>query len=399
MNRPVSCDALRLNSNAVEHHLRSSLVFMRRAAAVLIGLLAGGCAASGRADSEQSSGIDVGALALFVEAQRERSFDDTWRLEGADGTVLELFVDGVPAVEFVTATEMVELLPSVALEASDWRMLRLLGVVAGNDDRDEAKRGLDLAVSGWCCPIRVVSSGDDVVDAAVVVHELTHQLEFLDMAFPPGDQSLEWWLYATAAFEGDAERIRGEYLTEVGVSAERWDELDPPPQGVPDKLIEVFDFPYSHGADFMRAVANRGGEAAIDAALRTPPLSSKQVMFPEAYFAGEAPVKVDNPTPSAGRQDTRAGTVGAFLLYLAIRDSVGHEVAEGIVSQWQGDSYVVSTSIERSCLDASVVMAGPTSAEGLALALTDTSSRYEEPFEVSVLGDTVHVTRCVDRAG
>ncbi len=372
---------------------------MRKAGVVLIGLLIGACATSGQPDSEQSSDIDIAALAAFVEAQRERPFDDTRQLEDADGTVLELFDAGVPTVEFVAAAEMVEVLPSEALGVSEWRMLHLLGVVAGDDDRDDVNRQLNLAVNGWCCPIRIVSTGDDVVDAAVAVHELTHQIEFFDTAFPPGDQSFEWRLYATAAFEGDADRIRGAYLSEVGMSAERWDELDPPPEGVPDKLVEVFDFPYSYGADFMRAVADRGGETAIDAALVAPPLSSKQVMFPEAYLTGEAPVTVDVPTPSAGRRDTRTGTVGAFLTYLAIRDSVGHDVAKRIVSQWQGDSYVVSTSIEQSCLDATVVMTGPTHAQELAAGLTDTTSGPEEPFQTSVVGDTVHITRCVDRAG
>lgn len=346
---------------------------------------------------EDSTELDVAALVSFVEERRERSFDQTLQRHNASGFQLELFDDDdVPIVELASPMEIADLMPPEPTTASDWTMLRLLDVVPDDADRDVVSRQLNLAVTGRCCPILVADADNPIVEAAFAVHELTHLIELHDASFPPGDQSLEWSLFATAAFEGNAERIRGEYLDSIGVTPEHWTELNPPAAGVPHKLSEVFDFPYTYGAEFMRAVDDRGGEAAIDATLATPPVSSKQVMFPDAYFASNTPVAVESAQPTAGPVTDRAGKLGAFLLYLAILDSVGVETAERTVSEWQGDSYVVSSSANQVCLDFRVTMSSSSSADELAEALANSPPRSEAAFQVSVDDDTVDAVRCLD---
>lgn len=381
----------------------SILVDVRLVGVLLVVVMGVGCATTDNSrvsstteSAGESTELDVAALASFVEERRERSFDQTLQRHNASGFQLKWFDDDdVPIVELASPTEIADLMPPEPTTESDWTMLRLLDVVPGDADRDVVNRQLNLAVTGRCCPILVADADKHIVEAAVVVHELTHLIEWHDASFPPGDQ-LEWLLYATAAFEGNADRIRGEYLDTIGVTPEHWTELNPPAAGVPHRLSEVFDFPYTYGAEFMGAVDDRGDEAAIDATLATPPVSAKQVMFPDAYFASSTPVAVESAQPTAGPVTDRAGELGAFLLYLAILDSVGEETAERIVSEWQGDSYVVSSSANQVCLDFRVIMSSSSSADELAEALTNSPARSEAAFQVSVDDDTVDAVRCLD---
>ncbi len=80
----------------------------------------------------------------------------------------------------------------------------------------------------------------------------------------------------------------------------------------------------------MQAVADAGGEGAVDALFLAPPASSEQVFHVEKFADLEAVIPVDPPEPSGEVIDE--GDLGQLVL----REWLGARAAEG----WGGDSYV-----------------------------------------------------------
>ena len=67
------------------------------------------------------------------------------------------------------------------------------------------------------------------------------------------------------------------------------------PEG-PRILREELLFPYTSGFEFVQRVHTSGGYPAVDAAFRSPPESTEQVLHPEKFQRRESPVVVDLPT-------------------------------------------------------------------------------------------------------
>ncbi|HUG48979.1 MAG TPA: hypothetical protein VMP67_11280 [Candidatus Limnocylindria bacterium] len=148
-------------------------------------------------------------------------------------------------------------------------------------------------------------------DKLVVAHEYTHALQ--DQHFDlestritdpsEGDAALA----QLAAIEGDASlvmfqwgfaNIPGEMLT-IG------DSLNPTDlellESMPPILRRQLEFPYADGLMFSLAVfSQQFSWGPINETLRTPPVSTEQILHPDKYFAGEAPVEVMLPDLAAG---------------------------------------------------------------------------------------------------
>ncbi|MBN1771003.1 MAG: hypothetical protein JXB32_07080, partial [Deltaproteobacteria bacterium] len=83
----------------------------------------------------------------------------------------------------------------------------------------------------------------------------------------------------------------------------------------PNTGLEAFTFmPYVAGEEFARVVEAAGGNPALDAAYRSPPVSTEQILHPERFFAGEMPDEVELPEPASLRAQGWApidrGTIG-----------------------------------------------------------------------------------------
>jgi len=88
----------------------------------------------------------------------------------------------------------------------------------------------------------------------------------------------------------------------------------------------------------------------------------------------------------------RWGTIGSFVLKLAIEREVGESAALDLVRSWAGDAYVLSRLDEAVCITAEIVMDEPAAAAGLASAIDAAMA----PAVLDVSAATIHMEHCRD---
>jgi hypothetical protein len=207
----------------------------------------------------------------------------------------------------------------------------------------------------------------DAYARVTLVHELTRALQ--DQSFDVAGLSRQAAAdpdrtrALSALVDGDATRVELAYLAtlpaadQAAVKAKR--NYSPTPASYGQL---VTSFPDTVGRDFTAALAERGGNPAVDAAFRRPPASTAQVIDPAAYEAGTEPLGV-RPPPGAG-QRVDAGTLGQFGLAALITG--GRRVVNaGAAGRWLGDSYGTFRSGQGLCTYANVVLADTASREQL----------------------------------
>lgn len=144
-------------------------------------------------------------------------------------------------------------------------------------------------------------------DKIIVSHEYTHALQdqhfdlqantitdpfegdaaLGQLAVIEGDASLTSQLWATQNFtEAELLQLLMDALNGLG-------ELNM--DGIPLVMRRQLEFPYGEGLNFVTALQQDGGFAAVDAALQNPPPSTEQILHPEKFTAHEAPIDVDVP--------------------------------------------------------------------------------------------------------
>ena len=118
--------------------------------------------------------------------------------------------------------------------------------------------------------------------------------------------------------------------------------LDAPPV-----LRESLLFPYTAGLSFVQGL-QASGWAAVDAAFRKPPASTEQILHPEKYAGGEAPIAVSLPADlatrlGAGWKSAFEDTNGEFQLAVWLRTSTAIDTAtaNAAAAGWGGDRYAL----------------------------------------------------------
>lgn len=300
-------------------------------------------------------GLDLDALVAFVEMERGRAFR---------------FPPGITLLPAGPRPDEPD-----RLDPLDWSLLQLLGLAT-----DAQRAGFSdffnqhMTASGWgeCCPVVAQQDDDDPdVTAAIVVHELVHFIDRVEGT--PGIRTgpdITSRSIVQAVTEGNAVRVEERFLESIGRTlAEIRVEDDALPADAPRQVMAVLRFPRVEGREFAAAVAAARGEAGVDAAFEALPTSSEQIMFPEAYLSGDEPAPVDTPELRTGVRQARVGTIGAFILSLAVEDQIGSDAARELVSRWAGDTYVLGRTGDQICLTTDVVMDDAQSAAELAEAL------------------------------
>ena len=189
-----------------------------------------------------------------------------------------------------------------------------------------------------------------------------------------------------ALVEGDAVRIELAYLTSLPaedqavVRARRDSSPSPASYG---RLAAAF--PTTVGRDFAAALAEHGGNPAVDAAFRRPPTSTAQVIDPEAYQNGVEPLGVRPPAGQGQRVD--AGTLGEFGL-AALTTGGRRATNAGAAGRWLGDSYGTFRTDHGLCTYVNIVLADTESREQLVRDL----ARF-----VAERGGRAEVTRSAER--
>lgn len=206
-------------------------------------------------------------------------------------------------------------------------------------------------------------------------HEINHALQdgaydlegIRDLATEESDDALA----LLSLIEGDAVVVQQTWASRFQTAEERADAQREGSQGsssaladAPPYLRESLIFPYTFGVDFVAALLQQGGFAAVDAAFRAPPTTTEHILHPDRYLAGEGEVEVAvPPAPGPEWSAPHAYDFGEFdlrQLYLPLGSDTALRAADG----WAGGRVV---EYER----------GPDTAVGLVMAGDDPAQTAE----------------------
>lgn len=360
------------------------------AAVAVVALLGAGCAGSGgdievRPATTEAPAVLAAPLtvtgdavvdsqlldvARFVEQARGRPFREQVTVELLDDAAFRARLAQVDA-------------PADAAVAAQQQLLEAVGAIPAGYDLVALSHQVNAeAVLGFYDP----ATGELVVRGEltpftriVLAHELTHALDdqWYDLGALSDPETDDDAAYALAALvEGSAQVVEDAYrdslsAEERGAAAaeqqrdgERMDLATMPPD-----LYEGLTDVYTDGLAFVQAVLRAGGTAALDAAFASPPASSEQILHPERYRAGDAPITV--AAPPAGGTVTASGTLGEAglldLLDLGVPPARARTAAEG----WGGDHSLVWSSGTGWCLRVDVVTDTSADATELSDALQE----------------------------
>ena len=154
-----------------------------------------------------------------------------------------------------------------------------------------------------------------------------------------GDATLTMALWAAANLNP------AELLEIIGVTT------DPETAAVlartPTILRAPLEFPYTTGFGFVQAANATGGWEAVNDFFKRMPESTEQILHPETYAAGEAPVKVAMPGDLATRLGTGwtvplQDTFGELQIGIWLREAgVAEDAANAAAAGWGGDRLAV----------------------------------------------------------
>lgn len=264
--------------------------------------------------------------------------------------------------------------------------LEALGLIPGHPDLGALEKALlSAAVSGFYDPkdkrlfVRGVTASPYV--RTVIVHELTHavQDQYFNIDRPELDKSNDERGGAFAGLlEGDAVTIQDQYRHSLSADEQQQaqDEenqgASSVPKDIPRVLLELISFPYIYGPKFVEALRNARGQPGLDAAFRTPPTTSQQVIDPQRYLSRDAGQTVAQPQADGKAFDD--GILGEQGLDLLLERAVtgGLSAGKGAAasSAWNGDRYVAwDQSKSVSCIRVAFAARDAQAGQQLATAL------------------------------
>lgn len=196
----------------------------------------------------------------------------------------------------------------------------------------------------------------------IMAHELTHALQdqhfhvekWGDAAKPNDDGELA----RSAVLEGSATVAMLDYLLrDTGKSARDLSDLDPSlllgdtdgspeladaPQILRDEML----FPYLPGATFVQHLLKAwGGWADLHKVFENPPASTQQILHPDLYLRGVAPVAVSLPPLGKilprGWKKLDENILGEFGVNEVLKQFLGKQRADDLASSWSGDRYAI----------------------------------------------------------
>ena len=224
-----------------------------------------------------------------------------------------------------------------------------------------------------------------------LVHELTHALDdqHLDLDRPELDDRPDEAGFAFSALvEGNASRVEAAYTASLtdeeraDAEAEQQGYIDGIDiSGFPPILLAQQQFVYRTGADFVQALYDEGGNAAVDRALEDPPTTTEQILEPEDWPDRDAVVEV--PAPEADGEVVEESVAGQFLIHALASLSEDEPTPE-----WDGDNTVLWQDGDQDCLR----MAVAGDLEALETGLTPWAEQAGAEMEVD--GDLLVVTSC-----
>jgi hypothetical protein len=208
----------------------------------------------------------------------------------------------------------------------------------------------------------LMDGGDPAAQAMVVFHELAHALadQRYDLnRFIKKGKSDDSSLARMAVMEGQATWLMMEHISRkaggslkdmppaiLDMANRNSDAMSgqfPVLAAAPLYIRASLLFPYSEGLRFNHIVLQKQGQAGFAKVFAEPPVSSHQVLHPEAYFANTRPLDVRLPKLQ-DEKDWRtltSGTLGEFDHAVLIEQYSSKEQASSIAAHWRGSSAAV----------------------------------------------------------
>jgi hypothetical protein len=184
------------------------------------------------------------------------------------------------------------------------------------------------------------------IEQFILAHELTHaiddqhfDLDRLDeLSLTCDDERFE---AALGVVEGSANHFATQVVFRFPV--EEFGELpEGGAEGVPQLIRALQEYPYTAGQVFVDHLADEGGQAAVNGALRRFPQTTEEVLHPERFRKDE-PTDVDvpdfAPTFGEGWRDLDVMVVGELFLRLLLDTELAASQAERAADGWDGGIY------------------------------------------------------------
>lgn len=197
-----------------------------------------------------------------------------------------------------------------------------------------------------------------------------------------------------ALVEGDAGRVDTLYRDQLPPAARAAAEgavegLAELPRSV-GPFLELLAFPYLAGPDFVRALVERDGTAAVDEAFRARPTTSKEVLHPDRFPqpAPSAPVAqppLDGPLLGLG-------VLGELRLRLVLGETLDARAAARAADGWGGDRYVVWSDNERTWVRVDLRIDTPSDTNDVRDALRQWATKHPGT-DIKPDGELTRVTR------
>ena len=248
--------------------------------------------------------------------------------------------------------------------AAEGRLLIGLGLLPAGSSLEQLELDLDAGqVIGFYDTVSKGlyvlsdSGGVGAIEKATFAHEYTHALQDqnfgLDkLAIDTADQG-DRDLARTSLAEGDATLLMTQWMIH-NLSARDLLAISNDPSSVeqadqlaraPAILRQTLLFPYEQGLAFVEGVYNKGGWAAVDKLYNAPPDSTSQILHPELYASGVAPVAVKVPAVPAslgsGWKLTMQDTLGELQLRIWLEGEsptdATTKAAASATADWGGD--------------------------------------------------------------
>ena len=246
------------------------------------------------------------------------------------------------------------------LDQLEWE---LLGIISPEQDIVQLQKDLlNEQIIGFYDPEdeEMVVVGDDSTSVPLLVwtlaHEYVHALQDQEFDLDAIDESIgeenhDALLAFRALVEGDATLAGAQYALaalspeEMGELAASEDSGGGAFDSAPRALRELLLFPYDTGLQYVLTLIERGSWGAVNEAYVRLPASTEQVIHPEKYRVGEAPLEVDLPdiTPglSPGWEEVRRNVTGEFFIGVLLEYGIDAPAARRAVAGWGGDAYVL----------------------------------------------------------
>jgi hypothetical protein len=199
----------------------------------------------------------------------------------------------------------------------------------------------------------VGNAGDGRIDGTTrlaLAHEMDHALtdQYFDFgsvsdALDAQDKQEEAFAFS-GLIEGDAvllQRMWESRYPPADLGRASGSSDSPVLDQAPAFLRDALYFPYTDGLDFVTALHQAGGWAAVNDAYRRPPVSTEQILHPELYRSGQGwtPPSLPDLPAATGCTGVRTGTIGEFQM----GDLLSQQVvdASAAAAGWDGDAFSV----------------------------------------------------------